>query len=129
MARPIISVSVDGNFSKTERFFERIKELANKGQFDKYGEIGVKALSSATPKDTGLTSESWTYVIEHRFGKSSIVWSNTNTNDGANIAILIQYGHGLRGGGYVQGRDFINPAMRPIFDKIADDAWKEVTRV
>ena len=127
--RSMITVSVDGNFSKTERFFERIKELGRKGKFDKYGEMGVKALASATPKDTGLTSDSWTYVIEHRFGKSSIVWSNTNTNDGVNIVILIQYGHGFKNGGYVQGRDFINPAIQPVFDKIADDAWKEVTRV
>ena len=129
MARSIISVTVDGKFTKTQRFFERILQLARKGTYDKYGEMGVKALASATPKDTGLTSESWTYVIEHRFGKTSIVWSNTNVNDGANIAILIQYGHGLKNGGYVQGRDFINPAIQPVFDKIADDAWKEVTRV
>lgn len=128
MAGPI-TVSLRGNFTKTERFFERIKELNHHGLFDKYGMMGVEALSKATPKDTGLTSQSWTYTILHRFGITSIVWSNTNENDGVKIAILIQYGHGLKNGGYIQGRDYINSAMQPIFDKIAKDAWEEVIRV
>lgn len=127
--RPMITVKIDNKFSITERFFERIKELNHKGLFDKYGTIGIEALASATPKDTGKTSESWEYVIEHRLGKSSIIWSNMNVNDGCNVAILLQYGHGLKNGGYVQGRDFINPAIQPVFDKIANDAWDEVTRV
>ena len=127
--RPLITVTSKGNFSKTERFFERIKESVKQGTLDKYGEMGVKALASATPKDTGLTSESWKYVIEHYKDSSAVIWYNTNEHQGVNIAILIQYGHGLKNGGYVRGRDFINPAMRPIFDQMADDAWKEVTRV
>ena len=127
--RPMITVKIDNKFSITERFFERIKELNHKGTFDKFGQMGIEALASATPKDTGKTSESWEYVIEHRFGKTSIVWSNMNVNDGCNVAILLQYGHGVKGGGYVQGRDFINPAIQPIFDQIAKDAWDEVIRV
>lgn len=127
--RSMITFTSKGNFTKTQRFFERIKELAHKGVLDKYGEMGVNALASATPKDTGLTAESWSYKIFHRMGVTSIVWSNDNNNQGVNIAILIQYGHGLKSGGYIQGRDFINPAMQPLFDKMADDVWKEVTRV
>lgn len=127
--RPMITVKIDNKFSITERFFERIKELNHKGLFDKYGAIGIEALASATPKDTGKTSESWEYTIVHRLGKTSIIWSNMNVNDGCNVAILLQYGHGLKNGGYVQGRDFINPAIQPVFDKIANDAWDEVTRV
>lgn len=91
-----------------------------------YGERGVKALAAATPKDTGKTADSWTYSIEEGKGTVSIVWSNTNVNKGLNIAVLLQYGHGTRNGGYVQGRDYINPALRPLFDEIANKAWEEV---
>jgi hypothetical protein len=95
---------------------------------EQYGQKGVDALASATPKDSGETAHCWAYKIERKSGKVSIVWSNTNVVNGSNIAVLIQYGHGTGTGGYVQGRDYINPAIRPIFDKIADDVWKKVTQ-
>lgn len=126
--KPMITITMQGNFKKTDRFFERIKEALKMGTFDKYGRMGVEALASATPKDTGKTSESWTYEIEHYKDAVSIVWANTNKNDGVNIAILLQYGHGLKNGGYVAGRDYINPALRPVFDDIANDMWEEVTK-
>ena len=127
--KPMLTVTMSGNFNKTERFFERIKNALKMGTFDKYGEMGVKALASATPVDTGKTAESWTYEVIHYRDSSSIVWSNTNTiNNGVSVAILLQYGHGLKNGGYVRGRDYINPALRPVFDKIADDMWKEVIK-
>lgn len=123
----MIKVEVDGDFRKTDRFFEKLLEVANIGVLDKYGRMGVSALSAATPQDTGLASSSWYYTIEHSKGSSTITWCNSDIEGGYNVAILIQYGHGTRNGGFVQGRDFINPAMRPVFDEIADSAWKEVT--
>ena len=89
--------------------------------------MGVDALAAATPVDTGKTAASWTYEIEKKNGSYSIVWLNTNVNKYVNIALILQYGHGTRNGGYVKGRDYINPAIQPIFDKIAEDAWREVT--
>ena len=126
--KPMITISMDGNFNKTERFFERIKSALKMGTFDKYGRMGVEVLASATPKDTGKTSESWTYEVEFYNDRVSIVWANTNVNKGVNIAIILQYGHGLRNGGYVAGRDYINPALKPVFDDIANDMWEEVTK-
>lgn len=102
-----------------------IKDLS---VLDTYGQQGVQALMAATPVDSGATSRSWDYHIEKKSGSVSIVWTNSNINNGCNIAVVLQYGHGTANGGYVQGRDYINPAMRPIFDKIADAAWEEVTR-
>lgn len=96
------------------------------GNLDKYGKEGVEALAMATPIDTGETAASWVYTIERTNGSASIVWSNTHVVNGLNIAVLLQYGHGTRQGGYVVGRDYINPAIQPIFDKIAKNAWKEV---
>lgn len=93
---------------------------------EKYGSKGVSALSSATPIDSGLTASSWTYVVEVKGESATIHWMNTNSNKGVNIAVILQYGHGTGTGGYVQGRDYINPAMRPIFDQIAEEAWREV---
>ncbi|HNX63451.1 MAG TPA: HK97 gp10 family phage protein [Candidatus Limiplasma sp.] len=92
-----------------------------------YGQAGVEALSAATPKDSGETAGSWSYEIVQKPTGVAIVWSNSNMNDGANIAVLLQYGHGTRNGGYVQGVDYINPALKPIFERIANEAWKEVT--
>lgn len=118
-----------GNFSKTEKFFERCKNLFKLGVLDKYGREGVNALSMATPVDTGETASKWRYEITNTNGNLSVNWYNDEeTKDGTPIAILIQYGHGTRNGGYVRGRDFINPAIRPVFDKLADELWKEVTR-
>lgn len=92
----------------------------------KYGKIGVNALLQATPKDSGVTSQSWNYRIEVNNNNASIVWYNTNVVKGVNIAVILQYGHGTRNGGWVEGTDYINPAMKPIFDKIANQVWKEV---
>ena len=96
---------------------------------DKYGREGVKALESATPVDTGLTARSWYYEIKKTNGSVSISFYNSNIQNGIPIAIILQYGHGTGTGGWVEGRDYINPAIQPIFDKIAEKAWKEVTKV
>lgn len=122
----MISFVHKGNFNNTEKFFDRIMHRSYKDTLASYGERGVKALAAATPKDTGKTADSWIYSIEEGKGTVSIVWSNTNVNKGLNIAVLLQYGHGTRNGGYVQGRDYINPALRPLFDEIANKAWEEV---
>lgn len=117
-----------GNFEKTKSFLSKVRRLHNLGVLDKYGRQGVAELSMATPVDTGKTAASWRYVIKESKYALSIEWHNDNsTKDGIPIAVLIQYGHGTGNGGYVQGRDFINPVMQPIFDKIADELWKEVT--
>lgn len=116
-----------GDFSKTEKFIERIKSLFKRGTFDKYGRMGVEALSKATPRRTGKTAESWDYTIERSPHSVSIVWTNSNVNDGVSIAVILQYGHGTGTGGYVEGVDYIRPAMRPLFKQIADDLWEEVT--
>lgn len=118
-----------GDFSKTQRFLERCKEVVKLGDLDKFGKAGVEALRSATPKDTGKTADSWNYNIIRKNGSVTIEWVNSNVVDGVNIAVILQYGHGTRTGGYVQGRDYINPAIQPIFDEIANDAWKEVTKL
>lgn len=115
-----------GDFSKTYKVLDRASKIKDLSVLDMYGSQGVNALSAATPVDTGETARSWDYHIEKRRGSVAIVWTNSNINDGCNIAILLQYGHGMPNGAYVQGRDYINPTMRPIFDKIADAAWKEV---
>lgn len=117
-----------GNLKKTTKFLERTLKGDYLKNLDKYGREGVSALALATPVDTGKTAESWDYRIEKTNSGIKIVWINSNVNNGVNIAIILQYGHGTNHGGYVQGRDYINPAIRPIFDKIADDAWKEVTK-
>ncbi len=118
-----------GDFSKLTGYLERLKEVARLGDLNKYGREGVAALSSATPIDSGLTASSWYYEIEHRNGSARISFHNSNIQNGVPIAIILQYGHGTRDGGWVQGRDYINPAVRPLFDKIADDAWREVTKL
>lgn len=122
-----ISFTSKGDFSKTIKFLNKVKNVKINDILSKYGQIGVNALSQATPKDSGVTSRSWNYKIEVNNGNASIVWYNTNVVKGVNIAVILQYGHGTRNGGWVEGRDYINPAMKPIFDKIADQVWKEVT--
>ena len=121
-----ISFSSKGDFSKTIKFLNKVKNVKINNILSKYGKIGVNALSQATPKDSGITSRSWNYKIEVNNDNASIVWYNTNVVKGVNIAVILQYGHGTRNGGWVEGRDYINPAMKPIFDKIADQVWKEV---
>lgn len=123
----MIKISHRGDFSKTEKFLKKNLRSDYLNVLSKYGEIGIDALASATPVETGATANSWSYEIEKRRGYVTLVWYNSNTNKGVNIAVILQYGHGTRNGGYVQGRDYINPTMRPIFDKIASDAWREVT--
>ena len=118
-----------GDFSKLTRYLEKVKEVVKLGDLDKYGRAGVAALASATPVDTGLTASSWYYEISNKNGSAMISFHNSNIQNGAPIAIILQYGHGTRNGGWVEGRDYINPAIRPIFDRIADDAWKEVTKL
>ena len=118
-----------GDFSNLTRFLERAKETAKLGDLDKYGREGVAALSSATPVDSGLTANSWYYKIEHKSGSATISFFNSNIQNGIPIAIILQYGHGTGTGGFVQGRDYINPAIQPIFDRIAEDAWREVTKL
>ena len=125
----MISFRQKGDFSKLSRYFERVKEAAKIGVLDKYGQEGVAALASATPVDSGQTANSWYYEIKRQNGSVSIVFNNSHVNKGVPIAIILQYGHGTGTGGWVQGRDYINPAIRSIFDRIAEDAWKEVTKL
>ena len=125
----MISFRQKGDFSKLSRYFERVKEAAKIGVLDKYGQEGVAALVSATPVDSGQTANSWYYEIKRQNGSVSIVFNNSHVNKGVPIAIILQYGHGTGTGGWVQGRDYINPAIRPVFDRIAEDAWKEVTKL
>ena len=124
----MISFRQKGDFSKLTKFLERAKESVKLGDLDKYGRAGVEALASATPVDSGLTANSWYYEIENKNGSVSITFLNRNIQNGVPIAIILQYGHGTGTGGWVQGRDYINPAIQPLFDKITDDAWKEVTK-
>lgn len=116
-----------GDFSKTEKFLKKSFGRNYLDVLEKYAKQGVAALSAATPIDTGLTAVSWEYEIIQNDSNISIIWKNLNEQNGVNIAIILQYGHGTRNGGYVQGRDYINPALQSIFDKMADAAWKEVT--
>lgn len=125
----MISFRQKGDFSKLTRYFEKVKESAKIGVLDKYGREGVAALSSATPVKTGRTASSWYYEIERQNGSVSLVFKNSYIEHGVPIAVIIQYGHGTGTGGWVQGRDYINPAIQPIFDRIANDAWKEVTKL
>ena len=118
-----------GDFAKLTRYLEKVKSVAKLSDLDKYGREGVEALSSATPVDTGLTASSWYYEIERQNGGATIIFKNSNVNNGVCIAIIFQYGHGTGTGGWVEGRDYINPAIQPIFDRIVEDAWREVTRL
>ena len=124
----MISFRQKGDFSKLTSFLQRSKEVAKISDLDRYGQEGVAALSAATPINTGLTAKSWTYKITHKDGSVSISFHNSNIQNGVPIAIILQYGHGTRNGGWVEGRDYINPAIQPIFDKIVNKAWKEVTK-
>lgn len=122
----MIKVISKGNFKKTEEMLKRSGNWSNKIDLDKYGSKGVAALKKATPKDTGLTANSWSYKITRSKNSVTISFENSNINDGVPIAIILQYGHGTRNGGWVEGYDYINPAVRPIFEELAKAAWKEV---
>ena len=124
----MISFRQKGDFSKLTRFLERAKNFVHLGDLDRYGREGVAALASATPVDTGKTAASWYYDIKINKESASITFNNSNIQNGVPIAIILQYGHGTRNGGWVEGRDYINPVIQPIFDKIAEEAWKEVTK-
>ena len=118
-----------GDFSKTTNFLKRAKDKVYLEDLDKYGRQGVAALASATPIDSGKTASSWYYKIENTKESAKITFYNSNVQNGGSIAIILQYGHGTRNGGWVEGRDYINPAVQPIFDKIVDDAWREVSKL
>lgn len=124
----MISFRQKGDFSKLTRFLEKAKETVKVGTLDHYGREGVAALSSATPVDSGLTASSWYYEIKRETGSISISFHNSNIQNGVPIAIILHYGHGTGNGGWVEGRDYINPAIQPVFDRIANEAWKEVNK-
>lgn len=125
----MIAFKQKGDFSKTRRYLERVKEKIKLGMLDKYGKQGVQALAEATPRDTGKTATSWSYEIQRNRDSVAVIFKNSNRVNGIPIAIILQYGHATKGGGYVQGCDYINPALRPIFDSMAREAWEEVTRL
>ena len=124
----IIGVTQKGNFRKTERFLHKLTELRYAKKLQYYGERGVQALQEATPKDTGKTANSWSYEIVEEAGRTTVYWRNSNVQNYVNIAIILQYGHATRNGGFVEGIDYINPAIRPIFEDMAKEAWKEVVQ-
>lgn len=128
MADKSLTFNVVGGseFKKANGFLEKCLEVAKFGYLDKYGRRGVAALSAATPKDSGLASSSWVYEIVREDGITSLQFHNTDIENGCNVAILLQYGHATKNGGFVEGIDYINPAIKPIFDEIAKDAWKEM---
>lgn len=125
----MIKIKTKGDLSKTYNFLKRAQARSFFSKLDTYGEEGVAALSAATPVDTGKTAASWSYEIKQSEMGVTITWKNSNVVNGVPIALILQYGHGTRHGGYVEGRDYINPAIRPIFDKILDSAWKEVKKL
>lgn len=123
----MISINGKGDFSKTRSFLNSLKRRRHLTDLDRYGEMGVEALAQATPRDTGLTALSWKYRIVQDKRRTRIDWYNTNeASTGVSVAVIIQYGHGTRSGSYVQGIDYINPALRPVFERIANDVWKKV---
>lgn len=124
----MLKMEVNGSFKNLEAFLGRMAKGELYAFLEQYGQMGVDALASATPVDTGLTKESWTYKITRSKGRASISWHNTNVQNGIPVVILIQYGHGTGTGGWVEGRDFINPTTQLLFDKIANDVWEKVTR-
>lgn len=125
----MIRVKQKGDFANTTKYLKRISKSSDVIDLSKFAKEGVNALKAATPVDTGLTANSWYYKIEKEKGLYKLSFCNSNINKGVNIAIILQYGHGTRNGGWIEGRDYINPAIQPVFDKIVDDAWKEVTKL
>lgn len=125
----MIFIKQRGSFDKTEKFLKKSFGRDYISVLQKFGQQGVSALSAATPIDSGMTAVSWSYEIKQESSRISIIWKNSNVNKGVNIAIILQYGHATGNGGYAEGIDYINPALKPIFEKMADAAWKEVTRI
>lgn len=124
-----VKIKMEGDFDKTKKWLNTLKNNKMESILKKYGEEGVQALKSATPIDSGETANSWGFKVKTTSNSVSIEWFNTNTQNGVNIAILLQYGHGTGTGGYVQGVDYINPAMKPVFESITDKVWKEVINI
>lgn len=122
----MISFKHKGDFSNTVKYFNKTKNIIKQIDFDKYGAAGVEALKSVTPYDTGLTASSWYYKIFKNSKRVKIGFYNSNVNNGVNIAIILQYGHATRGGGFISGKDYINPTIKAVFDEITNEAWKEV---
>lgn len=123
----MVRLTAKGDFSKTFKFLEDARSFFHIPPIlEKYGRMGVEALSAATPRDTGLTADSWYYEVRESKDRYELVFLNSNVNKGVPIAIILQYGHGTRNGGYVEGRDYINPALKPIFDELAEKVWREV---
>ena len=122
----MITINHYGDFKKLTNFLEKMKRMFDVSMLDKYGREGVTALSAATPVDSGKTASSWTYEIKDIKDGVALTFDNTNIQNGVSIAIILQYGHGTRNGGWVEGRDYINPAIQPVFDELANEAWKEV---
>ena len=116
-----------GNFNKVEKYFNKLLNREYLNIIDQYAQQGLAVLCSATPKDSGRTADCWSYEIRSEIGATSLVFTNSNENKGVNIAVILQYGHGTRNGGYVQGIDYINPALEPVLQQIADACFKEVT--
>jgi hypothetical protein len=125
----MITFTQRGSFNRTERYLSKLKAAQQYAVLSRYGAIGVTALSNATPVESGETAHSWSYSIKQRKGYYSIRWHNSHNHNGVPIAVILQYGHGTGTGGYVQGRDYIMPAIRPIFDNIVNEAWREVTKI
>ncbi len=125
----MIGWETKGDFKNSKRYLNKLLSALRINVLESYGRKGVEALSKATPVDTGLTAASWEYKIERTQNSAKIMFYNTNTNNGVPIAILLQYGHATGNGGWVEGRDYINPALRPIFDSLANDAWRDITNL
>jgi len=125
----MITITQRGSFNNTEKYLARLSKLKLDAILNKYGTLGQNALSNATPADSGLAAASWYFTTVARPGYYSIRWHNNDVENGFHVAVMIQYGHGTGTGGYVQGRDYIMPAIRPLFDQIAEEAWREVTRI
>lgn len=122
----MLEIESRGSFRNTEKFLAAMKRKDIYASLEKYGAEGAAALASATPSETGITANAWSYSVSRKGKRWAIIWSNHNVVSGIPVVILIQYGHGTGTGGFVQGRDFINPVIRPLFDRIADDVWKAV---
>lgn len=122
----VVTFHARGDFKKLDGFFERVLEKFDYGKLNYYGSLGVQRLSEYTPKDTGLASQSWYYTIERDKGVIKLIFSNSDIEGGCNVAILLQYGHATKNGGWVEGIDYVNPALAPIFNEMAENAWKEV---
>lgn len=122
-------VTTSGSFANNRRFLQNARKLQLSQILNAAGQEGVAALAVATPKDSGLAASLWRYEVSSSFGGTTLTWYNSDVENGFPVAVMLQYGHGTRGGGYVQGRDYINPAMRAVFDRISDEVWKAVTEL